>query len=1589
MGRPRMPSRVEFFPEGSFDTATGVYGTGPIRVELTLSEPLLAAPFLSLTPSSGMPIVVDLSPVAGGAPNRYQGRMVITAETPSGPADVLMSGRDAVGNRGTGIREGPTVLRLDTTGPQVVALDVAPSLAIRNDPASPVTVSFTARLDSAVRDGTTPEFRYRLTNSLPDSVSVTSVEAGADAMTWVVRVALAGSAGATTEVLELEFRAEDALGNVGTRILPIHRFQVYQGELPTLESPVGLVAKSLPAGRVRLTWQAVPKAADYAVFRRSASPADFSFVARTSSATEWMDLPETDGSYQYVVATVRRENGQESVGVQSFVVPAVSDRVPPAAPRNLTLQLASNGVFAKWQVPPGTLETITYGLVRAASGSITTAEGVTPYRERIAAPQVVDPSPAPNEGFYAAYAEDAAGNRSIPSNTEYLNVELLPVRTLAAEQTDNLSPVIRWTQASPSATGYDLYLGPDSARLKLNPQGPLTQTSFTDSGYDGNDRRYTVVTLDATGHESLGRSLILPRVEWEFAPESVVRRGLMNRVLVTVWNRSASALESAQLKLALGGKDHFSEPFTLEPGTSGPVGVVVGGYANLPDGNAPLRLTLENRPNEGELASLSRTGLVSVGDGQLLVGVLGRDLTRGGSGTVQFSLINPGGVEIEVITSRGGGQSPDIRFNLLDADGNVLGSAPFQARSGANIVNLSNGDAVMRLSPGAEGLSPSFTMSVPESAPSRIFVQVQIDRVYYHSDQPDRVEMQGLQSRSEVAVVDTTYTGAVTSVVPVDSTGEQVIQIFGGAILRASGEPATNVPLLVKIANGGFERTDTVTTDAAGAFVTTFQPLPGESGGVYSVWAVHPELRDRTVQKTFTIRRVVVSPSQFTVRAPFNFAQPLSLRANAGPGTTAVNLRIVARAEDQPNRTFPSGVEIDSGPVIARLEPGKSATLAPVITAGEGSAQRSLVILAVMSDDNPNPWQILTANLEFAESTPALRWGPSVVETGVAPDSSVSAQVNLENVGLVGARDLKFAITRNDGSPAPAWVTLGTAPTLAELSVGGRFEIGLNFQPGKSVAEDDYAFTLQITSANHPQVNVGVYVAVATSGKGNLLFRVVDMFTGTDADGNLQGGLGGATIRVQNEQVESIELRLTSDGNGEALFEDLPAGRYRYQVTADEHNGANGRIWVRPKITATEQVALAYSLVTVEWEVVPITIEDRYEIVLEAVFKTDVPAPVVVIEPSVVNLPQLFAGDVFYGEFSIQNHGLIRADEFTFELPPSDDYLEYELLAGLPDQLNAKQRLRVPYRILCKKSLPGPRPEPTTSPALTAGRRDTDQRKVRLASTKESRSSETPSKALGLHGGSGTADCFTYNSASKCRYVYRCDNGLKFPGGAGSGWYYNYNKGCAVSSGGPVTFGAWSSPSSGSNPKGATVEWVTDMCVPTLECGTSSQCDTQCCDGRHPGNSWVDLMSREYRDEITDLKVKVPGGEASVVRHFFRNAWQWADTARSLELIQGAEGILQIRRWLIDYRPINSSRTAFAYREIRITREVDGWRWENKDGDWEFYSLQGRILATGKRNLVLTQFVYAEGGRLEAVTDRNDRNRVHLPIRRRATGGRA
>lgn len=1379
---------IAYESSGAVDSATQRYAPGHITFTVTVSEPLLTTPFVSMTPQGGVPITPTLTKVSDTA---YQGSFDVTDATPSGPAYAVFSARDAVGNRGTEIVAGE-VIQLDTDGPAVTRITLTPADPIKNDPTTPVTVTALLELSEALKSGTTPALAYQLSGAGRASIAIDSVQQ-TDATHWQAQFTLPADAGLNdVESVAFTYQGQDDLGNISTTIQGPNHVQVYQGALPPLATPTGLTAQALPGGQVQLTWNAVEGAADYLLYRQAPGETELTPYQHSGQQTTYTDSPATPGLYRYAVASMRLHNGEEAHSSPSAPVEVNSDAEAPGAPRALALQLLGSGIEARWQVPAGTSETLTYNLYRTAQTTVTTLAGLTRVKQGIKALVAVDSTPSATESTYVVTAVDSAGNESAASNAAYLNVQLLPVASLTVTRDADGKPVISWTHHSSTIAGYNVYLGPDSTRVKLN-SGLLTALNYTDVTYAGEESLYTVTAVDSNGVESIGRSVLLPKLHATLTAGTPIKRGVFNRLTYQVVNAGASALTNVQLKVTLAGRVHPSASFNLAAGESRAIPVVVGGYAELVSPSA-LTTTLELTPHEGEVVRLTQTQNVDISEGALLAGILSEDLTRGATGKVRLTLENTGDVEMEIVTALNNQASNEIRFKVLDTDGNVLAAQPLKQLLGGAVVTLAGGQTVARLGAGQTFTSDPVDVPVPASAPAQISLRLEIDRVHYHLGQPEAATLQGVSTARSVPLTDTQYYGAVDGISPAFSFGDQPIVISGHAVERATQQPMANVPLKLVLRANGFERGFEVMADGAGQYRYSFTPLAGEAG-VYQVSALHPASIDRPAHGEFTISRVLVSPTLYKLSTVRHYDQPINIGVSAAQGSSATNLRFAYDAADQPLGAFPSGLQVTLGNPVT-LAPQQSGQLTLTVRADDTAEASGSLILKIVSDESaPKSLGSVRVDYRLSQAVPTLTFTPNFVETGVTHNGSVSETVTLENRGLAEMQNVTLQLLKDDGSLPPSWVYLTTPSTLGTLAVGAKQLVNITAAPGSTVAEGSYAFKLRVTSDNHPTTDINLFVAVTQSGIGHVLFHAADIYTATlDKNGVPVPGLAGARIKLQNELVLSVERTVTTDAQGEALVNDLPAGRYRFRASAPNHQDASGRLVIKPGITAAQDIFLDYNLVTVEWSVTEITLEDRYEITLNATYETQVPAPVVVIEPGGINLPAMAAGDVYYGEFTVTNYGLVRADNVQLHLPPSDEYVRYEFMQGLPDTLAAKQRVTVGYRAIQLK----PFEPPADSGSTTGGGCGTYQNCLRVTYTYDCANGEVRSGA--------TSFC-------AFRSYGQCTGG---PGGGGGG-------------GGGGGFTGGFGGGSGGAPSATRLPGAS--CVPTPDCPSGT-----CC-GKAPGTS--------------------------------------------------------------------------------------------------------------------------------------------------------
>jgi len=337
----------------------------------------------------------------------------------------------------------------------------------------------------------------------------------------------------------------------------------------------------------------------------------------------------------------------------------------------------------------------------------------------------------------------------------------------------------------------------------------------------------------------------------------------------------------------------------------------------------------------------------------------------------------------------------------------------------------------------------------------------------------------------------------------------------------------------------------------------------------------------------------------------------------------------------------------------------------------------------VLVDESSSPIALITLNYKFSEAAPSLVAELAYLETGVSRGESITETVALKNQGLSDISDLVLSLQTTDQQTAPSWAYISSDVSPGALTVGEDLSVDLSFNPTESVTEAIYEFRLVAESeVNSLRFEHPVYVAVTQSGEGSMAFHVSDIYTATlDENNEPIPGLAGAKIKLQNELVLTEVYEATTNEYGEALFENIPAGRYIYRAVAFDHNSVSERVWVRAGVTSSESVFLPNQLISVEFSVKEIVLEDRYEIKLEATYETHVPAPVVIVEPMAVNLPMMKKGEIYQGELTYTNYGLIRAINVEETLPEGDNFARFEYMAELPDSIEAGEIVVIPYRI--------------------------------------------------------------------------------------------------------------------------------------------------------------------------------------------------------------------------------------------------------------------------------------------------------------------
>ncbi|HXJ72182.1 MAG TPA: hypothetical protein VNM37_05000, partial [Candidatus Dormibacteraeota bacterium] len=324
-------------------------------------------------------------------------------------------------------------------------------------------------------------------------------------------------------------------------------------------------------------------------------------------------------------------------------------------------------------------------------------------------------------------------------------------------------------------------------------------------------------------------------------------------------------------------------------------------------------------------------------------------------------------------------------------------------------------------------------------------------------------------------------------------------------------------------------------------------------------------------------------------------------------------------------------------------------TVTPTLSTNRVEAQGTIHLnYSVTALDASQPQGIVQLHIVSAE-------GASTDETlGVAvwPATSHLAcdQTSLKAAMPIGGQQrVQFAIINQGGAasgpitisvPSLPWLTVGNVNPLPSLAPGASNIVTLVLTPAADLPLGPYTGTM-VVFGQSSSLNLPFNFLAMSQLKGDLTVQVQDEFTFYAAGSPL---VTNASISI----IDPVSLATVTNGytgtNGFATFAQLPEAWYNVEITEPNHSSYKGTVLVHGGTTNVLQAFISRQLVTYSWTVVPTTVEDRTRITIQTTFETFVPAPVVTVDPPMVDLAD-YTNDLSQISLVISNHGLIAAQD--------------------------------------------------------------------------------------------------------------------------------------------------------------------------------------------------------------------------------------------------------------------------------------------------------------------------------------------------------
>jgi len=458
----------------------------------------------------------------------------------------------------------------------------------------------------------------------------------------------------------------------------------------------------------------------------------------------------------------------------------------------------------------------------------------------------------------------------------------------------------------------------------------------------------------------------------------------------------------------------------------------------------------------------------------------------------------------------------------------------------------------------------------------------------------------------------------------------ETVNISGSANYETL-DPVANTPVKIRLEVKGYARIFSTTTDDLGYFEYNFVPLGFDAGNYTLEISIIANGIERNANSTFAILGLFLKPSKITVKMSMNSANNLSISiGNIGETTlTGINGSIT-----------PSFNEVNATVVVppnSSLTPGQWTSLTVNIASGINTPEKISFNLAVSIDQGAVEYCVINVNLYPA--TPVAGVYPQIIDVTLTPDSYSLHQINVTNIGY--GQMINVQLTE----PSLPWIF--TTQTDLENIVSQKSRVfDIIITPPSNLSLGVYEDQITIISDNHVDVNIYLIITITSLEKGSLLFHVLD---------DVGNSVPDADILLQYQEYYLDTLSGKTNTTGYLLFTNMTVGRYSYLVSKEGYDSTSGVTTTYPGKPTKVEVLLPIQIIEISFTVDPINITDQYIITLNLTFQAEIPPPILLPIPSVLQ----HRGDRAYifdngylttSQFSIFNTGLIAVSDIVISV---------------------------------------------------------------------------------------------------------------------------------------------------------------------------------------------------------------------------------------------------------------------------------------------------------------------------------------------------